>query len=204
MFIQDYERSVQKMKLALESFDFSQKEIYSAFLAQTYYYVSHSTKLLAFAAGLMKPEDQSLFKRFIKHISEESSHERLAEKDLESLDQKIDFFEHLPSTRMLWETQYYKIQHEDPASFLGYILILEAFASYCFPDFLIKIDKNYSGASRFVKLHAEEDPDHIEKAFDTIEMLTNERKELVRINMVQTAEAYITMLKSCHEVKAQL
>lgn len=200
MFIKDYEQSLHHMKESLNAFDLKKKDAYANFLAQTYYYVSHSTKLLAFAAGLMKKEDEFLFRRFIKHISEESSHELLAEKDLGDLSMTHRSFEHLSSTRMLWETQYYKIQHEDPASFLGYILILEAFACHCFPEFLTKIDESFKGAHRFVKLHAEEDPDHIEKAFDVIDKLSDERKELVRINMVQTANAYIAMLKECQRV----
>ena len=197
MFIKDYENSLQLMKSAIENFNPKKKDHYAQFLAQTYFYVSHSTKLLAFAAGLMNKEDETLFRRFIKHISEESSHEVLAEKDLNDLSFSLTAFKELPATKMLWETQYYKIQHEDPASFLGYILILEAFACHCFPNFLEKIDQAYEGkAHRFVKLHAEEDPDHIEKAFDVIDRLSEERKELVRINMNQTAKAYTMMLES--------
>ena len=64
--------------------------------------------------------------------------------------------------------------------------------------FLQKIDHEYSSkAHRFVKVHAEEDPDHIEKAFELIGKLSDERKELIRVNMIQTADAYVNMLKSC-------
>lgn len=189
------------MKIFEESllrFDLTNKHAYANFLAQTYYYVSHSTRLLAFAAGMYKGDEEKLFRRYIKHISEESSHEILALKDLEELGFGIEQFPELPETKQLWEAQYYKVLHTDPTVFMGYILALEAFACRYFPIFLEKLEAHYGPkAVRFVKLHAEEDPDHVDKAVEFILSLDASRTNEIEFNMLQTSKSYAYMLNAC-------
>ena len=98
---------VNQMFHAMDRFPLEDPQCYGNYLAQTFYYVSHSTRLLAFAAGLMTREQEPHFRRFIRHISEESAHEVLAEKDLHDLNLTPNDFLQLPETRSLWETQYY-------------------------------------------------------------------------------------------------
>lgn len=192
--------AVELMGNSIDRLDIKSERIYGNFLAQTYYYVSHSTRLLAFAAGLLKPIDEKTFRRFIKHISEESSHEILAEKDLNDLSLSPIEFRHMEETRCLWETQYYKIMHESPLAFMGYILALEAFACEYFPALLEKLEAHYGGkAIKFVKLHAEEDPDHVEKAIQVIESLDQASQELVLINLHQTAKMYTNMINEIQQ-----
>lgn len=193
-----FNKSMSILEKNLVGFDVTNKASYANFLAQTYYYVSHSTRLLAFAAGLYKGEEEKLFRRYIKHISEESSHEILALKDLEDLGYKLEQFPELAETKSLWESQYYKVLHTDPTSFMGYILALEAFACNYFPAFLEKLNKVYNGkAIRFVKLHAEEDPDHVTKAYEFINSLSEQRKSRISENLLQTSKSYSYMLNAC-------
>lgn len=193
-----FKQSMTILEKNLLEFDLNNKYAYANFLAQTYYYVSHSTRLLAFAAGMYKGDEEKLFRRYIKHISEEASHEILALKDLEELGFTIEQFHELPETKNLWEAQYYKVLHTDPTSFMGYILALEAFACNYFPGFLVKLQEAYgSKAVRFVKVHAEEDPDHVTKAYEFIESLSDNRKDEIAKNVLQTAKSYSYMLNAC-------
>lgn len=191
------------MKLMAEKIDelkIDNPKIYADFLAQTFYYVSHSTRLLALGAGLMKQNEGQYFRRFIKHINEESNHEILAQKDLEEIGFSLDDFKERAETKSLYEPQYYKIMQQDPMVFMGYILALEQFACVHFPKFLERINKEYAGkAVRFVKLHAEEDPDHVEKAIKFIESLSEERVKLVIENIEQTAISYANLCNACNE-----
>ena len=186
------------MTQAVDNMDIKNIRIYGNYLAQTFYYVSHSTRLLAFAAGTMKREQENHFRRFIRHIAEESAHEVLAEKDLSDLGLKPHDFLQLPETRALWESQYYKVLHESPLSFMGYIIALEYFASSHLPSFLKKLEAIYgTKARRFIKLHAEEDPDHIEKALVLTESLPKVEQDLIYVNLKQTALTYTAMVEAC-------
>src|SRR4051812_18758279 len=102
---------------------------YGLYLAQTYFYVCHSTRLLAFSAGIMKTPDTPFHRRFLEHASEEKGHEMMLLNDLAKLGFKITDFTEMPETRMFWEPQFYKIQHNDPLSVMGYIIALEAIAA---------------------------------------------------------------------------
>jgi pyrroloquinoline quinone (PQQ) biosynthesis protein C len=193
-----YQFPVELMGKVVDSMDAKNPMVYGNYLAQTYYYVSHSTRMLALAAGLMKRNDESHFRRFVKHIGEEAAHEVLAEKDLQDLGMKPSDFGHLPETRALWEPQYYKIQHENPLSLMGYIIALESFATTQLPRFYQKVKEVYEGkACRFIKLHAEEDPEHIEKAIQLTSTLSNDLQETVVANVVQTAKSYVVMVEAC-------
>lgn len=180
--------------------DIKNPVVYGNFLAQSFYYVSHSTRLLAFAAGLMKKTEESYFKRFVKHIAEESAHEVLAERDLSHLGMKVSDFPQLPETKALWEPQYYKALHESPLAIMGYIISLELFSSLYLPE-LYLIVKNAHGekASVFLKLHAEEDPDHTEKAIALTEQLPGELQQSILANALQTAKSYSYMLRACED-----
>ncbi len=186
------------MAKAVYAMNINNPKIYGNYLAQTYYYVSHSTRMLAFAAGLMKRNDEPHFRRFVKHISEETAHEILAERDLEDLGFTPNDFYQLPETRMLWEPQFYKMQHENPLALMGYIIALEYFACTHLPRFYENVQDIYKGkACRFIKLHAEEDPDHTAKALELTAKLPLEIQQLVLINIVQTAKCYSSMVYAC-------
>lgn len=193
-----YQLPVELMGKTINKMDISNVQIYGNFLAQTYYYVSHSTRMLAFGAGLMKCHEENHFRRFIKHISEESSHETLAELDLQDLGMKPSDFDHLPETRALWEPQYYKMLHQSPLSLMGYIIALEYFSSAHLPAVYKRIQEAYqTKAGRFIKLHAEEDPSHIEKAIELTSTLSSELQEIILVNIVQTAKTYSLMVEAC-------
>jgi thiaminase len=193
-----YKPSVAAMSEAIRTFPWENKEAYAQFLAQTYYYICHSTRLLAASAARFSQEDQGMHKRFLKHTDEENSHELLALRDLQKLGYKIKDFPELAQTKTLYEIQYFKIEHNDPASLMGYILALETMAGHDFKWLKDKTTELYGKECvKFVQVHADEDPDHIEKALQVIEGLKAERLGAIDINIEQTAICYADMLNAC-------
>lgn len=185
------ERNLKEMGRGLKSFPWDNKIAYAWFLSQTYYYVCHSTKLLHVAVGRMKQSDSEYSKRFSQHLREENGHETIALKDLKRLGFDIKDFPELPETRMFWETQYYKIEHNDPLSLLGYIYALEAIACELCPIIKKELDKYYaSDCHTFIKVHGEDDPEHVEKALEQIRRLPKERLRWVQENFEQTTQSY--------------
>lgn len=192
----DYRTSVDIMVKSLEEFPWDSKLAYAEFLAQTYYYIRHSTRLLAASASRFSQEDQAMHKRFMKHSDEENSHELLAVRDLQKLGYKLADFRELPQTRSFYEVQYYKIEHCDPAALLGYILALEVTATHLAP-----IQKKLSGlygkeCVKLIQVHSDEDPDHVEKALKSISSLGEQRVNDIQINIEQSAILYAQMIEA--------
>lgn len=192
----DYKSSIDLMIKSLNEYPWDNKLAYAEFLAQTYYYIRHSTRLLAASAARFSQEDQAMHKRFMKHSDEENSHELLAVRDLQKLGYKIEDFVELPQTRAFYEVQYYKIEHWDPAALLGYILALEVTATHLAP-----IEKKLSGlygkeCVKLIQVHSDEDPDHVEKALKSISALKDERVAQIQINIEQSAILYAYMIEA--------
>ncbi|MEY4513589.1 MAG: hypothetical protein RLZZ450_5711 [Pseudomonadota bacterium] len=192
------ETCVAQLQAALEAFPWRERQAYGDWLAQTYFYVRHSTRLLAAAAGRFPQGDRgdALHYRFASHIAEEKRHERLAVHDLQQLGLALSQFPERHATRLFYEPQYYKLEHESPATLFGYILPLEAIGpaygkqvcSMVVAEFGPKCDA-------FLRVHAEEDDDHIAKALRLLETVTDVERELIARNVQQTTYAYCLVLR---------
>lgn len=180
--------------------DWSNKKFYSNWLAQTYYYTSYSTRLLAFAAGWSDKSNKNYFKRSVIHISEEQGHELIALNDLKNLGENIVNYPELGITRAMWESQFVKIQ-KDPVILLGYILALEALAVKT-NEFHGMLKQHYNEeALRFIKTHADDDPDHVVEAIEQIQSCSPEQQNQIKIGYEHTLQLYRLMIQ---EIKSNL
>lgn len=193
-----YKMSVASMSNTLRNYPWDNKLAYAEYLAQTYYYICHSTRLLAASAARFSQEDQSLHKRFLKHTDEENSHELLALRDLQKLGFNIKDFPEMAQTKTFYEIQYYKIEHCDPAALMGYILALETVAGNDLKWLKEKITALYGAeCAKFIQVHADEDPDHVEKALMVVEGLKESRLVHINMNIEQSAICFNDMLNAC-------
>ena len=190
------EMNLNPITEAAADFPWANKAVYAEFLAQTFYYVQHSTRLLALAGGMIPLGDRRSFDRYIKHISEERNHEVLARRDLEQLGFELDHMPEMPVTRLLWEPQYYKVIHKSPMALLGYILPLEALAANEGGNVVQALEEIYgSKCLNFLRLHGEEDIKHVKDAIALIESLDERNRTLVHENIEQTVAAYSQWLR---------
>ncbi len=179
---------------AIDEFEWENTDFYARYLAQTYFYTSHSVRLLGLALSRTEVSEKGLFEYFSSHIGAEINHEKLALSDLRNLGQDLEDHKESVYCRMLWESQYYKVEYECSLSLLGYILFLEILA--------IKrasvICKRAAGeeSTNFMKVHGEEDISHVEVAINKIEEFDGNKIEKVLSNMKQTCAAYVAMLES--------
>ncbi len=184
----------------LVDFPWDKKECYAAYLAQSYYFVCHSIPLLCASASRFSEEHLASRNRFIKHMSEEHNHQLLALRDLKSLGYDIENFSELPATKMLYESMYYKVEHKSPYALLGYILLLEIAASEIGPQIVDKLSAYYpKSALNFLRVHAEEDEDHVQKAYEVISSLPEYEQRLVLECFEQSAFAYSRLLLTLKE-----
>jgi hypothetical protein len=165
------------------TFPWEDRFAYAEYLAQTYHYVCHSTRLLAAAAALFGVEREKLHNRFLKHAAEERSHHLLAARDLVKLRFSLDDFPELPSTKAFYEPQYYRIEHVSPLAMFGYILALEG-SAVAYGPFAYQVARKAHGEAptAFLRVHSDEDPGHLETAFAMIRALSPDEQRLVYDN----------------------
>ena len=189
---------VEKVDQVIRSVDLADPAVYALWAAQTYYYVCHSTRLLALSASRFPQSKDAFHKRFCHHISEESGHEHLARRDVKAVGFDVADLPELPATKAFYQTQYYQIEHIDAMAFWGYILCLETLAVHS-GDWMLEIARKTHGsdAVNFLKLHNSEDVDHLEKAYRTLEDLDNNVFELIQDNLMLSSSLYSDMVRQC-------
>lgn len=191
-----------EFRFVLDTFrglDFTDAGVYANWLAQTYFFVSHSVRLSALGAASLDV-DHPLAKRMVAHTREENGHHLLAKHDIEALGKRLDDFPVFGVTSAFYQAQYYKVLFEHPSHLLGQILMLEAVSVELGP-WLLDIVRNRFGrkASSFVEVHAHEDQDHVRKALEAVNTLPPENRRGVETNFRQACEMYFLILRSIRE-----
>lgn len=191
-----YNKAMAKLDACVDRFPWEDKNCYSLWLAQTFYFVSHSTRLLATASGRFPIGQDTLHYRFAKHIVEESKHERLALADINNLGKDITNLPELSQTSAFYQTQYYWIEHISPISFYGYILLLEGSAVRKGPYATERIHRTLGDkCTSFLKVHGAEDIEHLEEAFDQLEKLDPASLQLIEKNLILSCDIYCSILE---------
>ena len=198
---------LRQLDRSLEEFPWQLKPAYGDWLAQTYYYVSHSTRLLAASAARFPCDERgnAFHHRFGAHIAEEKKHELLCLHDLKVLGLGVRDFPERHTTRMFYEPQYFKVEHQDPLALFGYILPLEAMSVSKGPWILERVHAAHGErASAFLKVHVNDDEDHLAKAFVALEAATEAQRALIEQNLRQTTAGYRAMLRDIMQRDALL
>lgn len=172
---------------------FMDKDVYAEWLAQTYFFVRHSTSLLGYALPHLKNEE--LRHHFEHHLGEEERHDLLLLKDLEKMGRKITDYQETYYTQAFYQSQYYRISFEGGTSLLGYILFLEGLAAHWAKDSYEGIKDVHKGSVLFLKVHAEEDPQHLQDAMKTIISLSDKEQEYIKNNLLFTETIYHRMIE---------
>lgn len=199
------QNELEKLEPVIRECAWEDKRVYGNWLAQTYYYVCHSTRLLGLASSYFQRDRESLHRRFASHMGEEKGHEHLAISDLKGLKLGLDQFSEMSMTKAFYESQYYKVQYQNATALFGYILLLEATAVKLGPQIYGRVVETHGkNACNFLRIHVEEDPDHVDKALDSILVLPPQELVHVEANLVQTADVYKAMLKGLKEQRVSL
>ena len=187
------EKTVEKIQSQFNAINFEDKKTAAKWLSQTYYFVNHTPKMLALAYGAC--QDPRLEKFIYNHFKGELGHDKLAYRDVESLGFKVSDFPELALTKAFYQSQYFFINFKNQISYLGYALFLESLAIHCGPKISERIEKQTGVKSVFLKVHAEEDIDHVEDALNFINELPQEIRAIIEENFIQSSEIYSEILK---------
>ena len=189
------EQALKGIEHEINNVNWLNRDNYANFLAQSYYFVCHSVPLLCASSARFSENNNTLRNRFISHMSEEQNHQILALRDLKKMGLDISSFKESVATKMLYEPQYYKINYQNPIYLMGYIIFLEAAATKFGRSILNEIDKtDFATANSFLRVHADEDEEHVEKAIMLINSLPKEDQEAIWDVCLQTGMAYKNFL----------
>lgn len=191
-----FEDEQARLKRIREIFPWTNKEAYVGWLVNSYEYAYRSTRILALTGGRMPRDKTSYSNRFIAHAAEEKGHERLLENDLKNFG--LDIKTLCPNTlgRAFHQSLYYWIYEDNPVGMFGWVLALEGFAVRNVPQMHEICLKAFgSKCSSFLKVHADEDEDHLGKAFESIASFTNEENAIVAKSMHFYADLYGQLLE---------
>ena len=195
----DLKALVQKEIMAttelLDQFPWDDPRAYADWLSQTYHFVSHTTRLLALAAGVARLDQQTYHQQFLYHLKEEYGHEKIALSDLKHLGCPLT--PELNETHRFYETVRTLIQSQGPLGLFGYMHFLEALAVHSGPQIFLKVKKHYGDkCGRFLSVHGEEDSKHVEETLKTFEQAPAEDMEIVFEGLQIAGDQYRAILSS--------
>lgn len=193
--IRDFTAShIERVKNTIMSLPWEKREVYGDLLAQTYYHICHSTRLLAAAAARFPVSREELHQQCLKHASEERSHEKLSLSDLEVLGFQLSDFSELPSTKSLYRSAYYLIEHEGPIALFGYAYFLEWIAIAGGVPMHEVTERTFGKkAVKHLHVHTKEDPAHIESYEKKLETFSAVDRECIMESVATTAHEYERM-----------
>jgi hypothetical protein len=176
-------------------FPWESPEHYANWSAQTFHYVCYSTRLFALAAGRAPLTDNPIHNRLLEHLREEKGHENLSTHDIKILGKGLDQFPQLSSTKSLYQTQYYWIEHISSYSFFGYLLALESLAVNIGPTVYQRALKAHGPkACGFLKVHTAEDVAHVQEVISWIDKMDKKDQVATMENFHQTLGNYRSIL----------
>ena len=88
------------------------------------------------------------------------------------------------------------IQNHGPGAFLGWIMFLEGIASVFGPTAVEKAGAHHKSMTRFLRVHAEEDQDHIRSAFELVENTNMDKNSHFMDNFRISAQLYCSVFKN--------
>jgi thiaminase len=171
----------QGTKETIDVFDdlpFENIEFYKNYMAQTYYFVIHSVKLLQLAHD--HTTEKNLKDTFLKHIQEELGHEKMAQQDLRKMGFEVEQIPELQATKDLYSQIYDSIPSE-PLSIFGYATCLENLSAK-YGRIITDRVKQASGKqdiTYFLDYHFKADQDHTQSGVEFFSSLNKKDLDVV-------------------------
>jgi hypothetical protein len=192
-----FKNKLNEAELIIQNFPWEDKDSYTAWLAQQYYLVRHSSRFLGLA--ISKIDDSEIRNGYIKHLSGERNHDELLIKDLKSLGRQITEFPELPSTRLLIHNQYYWLNESSPASLFGYSQYLEGISVFSVPKVIKRLEASGMKTLSFLKVHADSDETHYPEGFDRIDRLGETAEGSILPNLEESHMLYMQIFFEIQE-----
>ncbi len=176
------------------------REVYAQWLAQTYFYTRHATRIISWAAAKTPHTHEWVHLKLIKLIEEEKNHEELAHHDLRNLNFSLDEFSEFSSTTAYYSTLYHLIEHQNPLCIFGYFSILEGLALTAGVKLYQYVEKQYGkNTTSFLKVHCVADVKHFEEDISILAKFNEKELDVIERSVDLSISLYKTMIKELTE-----
>lgn len=205
MIMDTFTKEFTRLEPVIMGFPWQDKKAYAIFLAQVYHFVKHSSRIMSTVAAHLPQEMEAMHTQLLKHATEEMGHQFLAKQDLKFMGYRLEDLPELSSTRMFYEPQYFKASYGNPIGFYGYALALEGTAVMRLKQIYSKCKELYGEkACNFLRVHAEEDENHVEQAIKMLDQLPAPAIQSIEVNLNQSIDAIVLMFAEMKQASAAI
>lgn len=199
-----FEEANRKVQATVEAFPWENQEAYLGWLAQTLEYVTYTTRILALTGAHFPLDKTSIASRFIQHATEEKGHDKLLHRDAAALGMDLSKIPVSPEAEAFHKSVYFWIYQGQPAVVMGWVIFLEGFAVRNGKKLHERAEAGHGKkAVSFLKVHTQEDPEHLEMAFKTLEAFSEKELEDVAHGIELYGKLYENVYKGiCEQVAA--
>lgn len=199
--VRDARHSVEQAYRHYGDMDLMEKELYGQWLAQTYYYVHHVTRILAFAAAKCDLyQDHDLHFRLIDSLNEEKGHDTMILNDLKALGADLETYPELIETRNFYQSLFYMVETYGPYALVGYFIPQEGLASEKLGPLYKELARQHGEEPcTFLKEHCELDIEHFNEALEFLKIIPEEKLPVIKMGMYRSAELYSRLMKAIAE-----
>ena len=183
-----FEDTLKEADAFICAFPWEDKRAYAGWLAQQYFLVRHTTRLIALA--ISKCEDSRVRDEYIGHLAGERGHDELLLKDLRALGFNIADFTPFASTRLMIHNQYYWMNDVAADSLFGYAQYLEGISIFTVPKVIERLKASGETALSFLQLHADSDEDHYPEGLERIRRIGANAEALILPNLAESHLLY--------------
>lgn len=205
MIMDTFQKEFTRLEPVIMGYPWDDKKAYAIFLAQVFHFVKHSSRIMSTVAAHLPQEMEQMHTQLLKHATEEMGHQFLAKQDLKYLGHPLEGLPELASTRMFYEPQYFKAIHGNPIGFYGYALALEGTAVMRLKQIYSRCKELYGEkACNFLRVHAEEDENHVEAVIKLLEQLPPPAIQSIEVNLSQSIDAIVLMFAEMKKASAAI
>jgi len=198
MVVNTLNQMIDKLSQELSQLQWKDKNQYAQWLAQTYFYVRHTSEFLKLCEPILREKGLSdALAHNLSHQREEAGHEKLLLNDLKTLGFNIEDFKELPSIQVLYNYQYYWLKrHKSVAAHNAYALLFEGTAAQSGRILSDIVAAHYGKkAATFIEVHAGLDGEHFAEGLSALNSLPPKEAEQFRDSLLVTTRLYIETLK---------
>jgi hypothetical protein len=194
-------KCLDRLEKACNIFPWDNRHAYGNWLAQTYYFVRHTTSFLGLASSRFGHWQRDRQYHLFDHLREELNHDKIVLDDLKNLGFTLEDFPELPETSAFYQAQYYYIEHENPVAHFGYSLCLEGLAAKKLDPIYKIVEETFSeSACRFLHLHCVVDKDHFDQGLKDFNDMTPLEANFILKNLEQSCSLYILILEHAKRI----
>ncbi|MCE3010072.1 MAG: iron-containing redox enzyme family protein [Proteobacteria bacterium] len=190
-----FEKIVDEVAQVARTMPWENRDFYTQWLAQQFFLVSHTPRLLCAYAIRVPLGSRAEFDHILHHLREETGHDSWILKDLQNLGTTPHNFRPHAAGAALIKSQYYQVQHENPLTLCGYSQFLEHLSVVVAGEIASRVERAFGPQTAvFLKGHAAVDVEHSEDGWKMLENISKDLEVRILENLEMSASLYLQML----------